>query len=140
MVRRLCTQPAGSPANAYQQLAMEERELLSQLGRAWFCPYTEPMCPRTLRSRCVFLMGVVARYEYNGTVAPAFTTFFRPVQSLSTPMLENPNGIFPHDGVSRRSPWIWPHRLTLSLPTTLSAATRVSPVCEQQPRSSGPGL
>jgi len=59
----------------YQQLAMEERELLSQLGRAWFAVYGTDVPPDATFSLRIS-DGVVARYEYNGTVAPAFTTFF----------------------------------------------------------------
>lgn len=60
---------------AYQQLSIEESELLSQLGRAWFAVYGTSIPPDATFSLRIS-DGVVARYEYNGTVAPAFTTFY----------------------------------------------------------------
>jgi hypothetical protein len=59
----------------YQRLSVEEGELLSQLGRAWFAVYGTSVPPDATFSLRIS-DGVVSRYEYNGTVAPAFTTFY----------------------------------------------------------------
>ncbi|MCH8524708.1 MAG: S46 family peptidase [Balneolales bacterium] len=59
----------------YQLLTAEESELLSQLGRARFAVYGTSIPPDATFSLRIS-DGVVARYAYNGTVAPAFTTFY----------------------------------------------------------------
>lgn len=59
----------------YQALAQEEAELLSQLGRARFTingTSTPPDATFSLR----ISDGVVSSYEYNGTKAPVYTTFY----------------------------------------------------------------
>ena len=82
--------PSGDPALAlgtallppYQQLQRElsqigaaERELASRLGRARFEVYGRTIPPDATGSPRI-TDGVVQGYDYNGTRAPAFTTFY----------------------------------------------------------------
>jgi len=59
----------------YQPLTQEEDELQNRLGRAWFAVYGTSVPPDATFSLRIS-DGVVASYEYNGTKAPAYTTFF----------------------------------------------------------------
>lgn len=59
----------------YQPLTQEEDELQSRLGRAWFAVYGTSVPPDATFSLRIS-DGVVDGYEYNGTKAPAYTTFF----------------------------------------------------------------
>ncbi len=64
---------------AYQsdvgRLSAEERALAGELGRARFAVYGQSIPPDATRSPRI-TDGVVKRYEYNGTIAPPYTTFF----------------------------------------------------------------
>jgi hypothetical protein len=82
--------PAGDPAmrlaellaprvQAYEQaearLAVPERELAAELGRARFEVYGTEVAPDATSSPRI-ADGVVIPYEYNGTLAPTHTTFY----------------------------------------------------------------
>jgi hypothetical protein len=79
----------------YQQLLAQEEARTAQLARALFDVYGAAIPPDatfTLR----LADGVVAGYEYNGTRAPAFTTFF---------------GMYDrHFGQPDREEWVLPER------------------------------
>jgi hypothetical protein len=59
----------------WQKLMAEERELNAQLGRARFDVYGTSVPPDATSSPRI-TDGVVLPYEYNGTIAPVYTTFF----------------------------------------------------------------
>lgn len=61
--------------SAWGPLSAEERALAGDLGRARFAVYGESIPPDGSRSPRI-ADGVVMSYEYNGTIAPAYTTFF----------------------------------------------------------------
>jgi hypothetical protein len=56
-------------------LSERERELAAELGRARFAVYGPEVPPDASRSPRI-TDGVVRPYEYNGTLAPVYTTFF----------------------------------------------------------------
>ncbi len=60
---------------AYAPLQAEERELASRLGRVKFEVYGREVAPDATSSPRI-TDGVVSGFEYNGTVAPPYTTFF----------------------------------------------------------------
>jgi len=59
----------------YSGLEARERQLASDLGRARFEVYGSEVPPDATSSPRI-TDGVVKRYEYNGTLAPPYTTFF----------------------------------------------------------------
>lgn len=60
---------------AIRELVQEESELQTRLGRGWFAVYGTSIPPDATFSPRI-QDGVVAGYEYNGTYAPAYTTFY----------------------------------------------------------------
>jgi hypothetical protein len=68
--------PAYSGFNQrWQGLAERESQLAAELGRARFSVYGSEVPPDGSRSPRI-TDGVVLPYEYNGTLAPVYTTFF----------------------------------------------------------------
>jgi hypothetical protein len=61
--------------SAFARLLAEERELGSQLGRVRFDVYGRSVPPDATFSPRI-TDGVVMGYEYNGTLAPPYTTFY----------------------------------------------------------------
>ena len=59
----------------FNALTAQERELAAELGRARFAVYGSDVPPDASRSPRI-TDGVVKPYEYNGTLAPVYTTFF----------------------------------------------------------------
>jgi hypothetical protein len=59
----------------YDALTSQERTLAAELGRARFAVYGPEVPPDASRSPRI-TDGVVKHYEYNGTLAPVYTTFF----------------------------------------------------------------
>jgi hypothetical protein len=59
----------------FNALTAQERELAAELGRARFAVYGPDVPPDASRSPRI-TDGVVLPYEYNGTLAPVYTTFF----------------------------------------------------------------
>ncbi len=59
----------------YAPLVARERDLAAELGRARYAVYGSDVPPDASRSPRI-TDGVVAPYEYNGTKAPVYTTFF----------------------------------------------------------------
>jgi hypothetical protein len=62
-------------AAEWQQLLAEEAELNAQLGRARYEIYGTEIAPDATSSPRI-TDGVVSRYEFNGTIAPPYTTFY----------------------------------------------------------------
>ena len=60
---------------AYRPLTDQENELAAELGRARYAVYGSDVPPDASRSPRI-TDGVVMPYEYNGTLAPVYTTFF----------------------------------------------------------------
>lgn len=58
-----------------RELTQEETELQTRLGRGWFAVYGTSIPPDATFSPRI-QDGVVAGYEYNGTYAPAYSTFY----------------------------------------------------------------
>jgi hypothetical protein len=65
----------GSFQRRYGTLTTQERSLAAHLGRARFAVYGADVPPDASRSPRI-TDGVVKPYEYNGTMAPVYTTFF----------------------------------------------------------------
>ena len=59
----------------FSALTSRERELAAELGRARFAVYGPDVPPDASRSPRI-TDGVVKPYQYNGTLAPVYTTFF----------------------------------------------------------------
>jgi len=62
-------------SRSYNSLIAQERELAAELGRARYAVYGADVPPDASRSPRI-TDGVVIPYEYNGTLAPVYTTFF----------------------------------------------------------------
>ncbi len=59
----------------FNAFSAQERELAAELGRARFAVYGPDVPPDASRSPRI-TDGVVKHYEFNGTLAPVYTTFF----------------------------------------------------------------
>ena len=68
-------EPLFENTERFRELSQEESELQTRLGRGWFAVYGTSIPPDATFSPRI-QDGVVAGYEYNGTVAPAYTTFY----------------------------------------------------------------
>jgi hypothetical protein len=62
-------------SQAWDGFSREARELSAELGRARFAVFGQSVPPDATFSPRI-TDGVVSSYEYNGTIAPPFTTFF----------------------------------------------------------------
>lgn len=68
-------EPLFENTERFQELTQEESELQTRLGRGWFAVYGTSIPPDATFSPRI-QDGVVDGYEYNGTIAPAYTTFY----------------------------------------------------------------